>query len=72
MNVEPFPWRCRTCNKIEVFVASIDYTTDILYQGKLLPLTVLDLQVPICLSCGVKVFTEEVDNQISNAFALKI
>ena len=72
MVIEPFPWRCRTCNETQVFIACIEYTIDILYNGQLIAVTIPHLQIPICSSCGEKVFTELVDEQINDVFALRI
>jgi hypothetical protein len=64
---KPFPWRCRQCRQEKVFLARIDYTCDINYDGRLVSITTRDVELPVCSNCGEKVFTEKVDDQINVA-----
>ena len=64
---QPFPWRCNHCGKMAVNMATIEYPAEVRHDGCLYTFTVPHLQIPVCDECGEKVFTEEVDRQISNA-----
>jgi hypothetical protein len=61
----PFPWRCRHCGKSEVVMATIRYDAEVRHDGRLYTFTVDQLEIPVCQACGERVFTEEVDDQIS-------
>jgi len=63
----PFPWRCQHCFKTEVALATVRYNAEIRHEGRLHAFTIPDLRVPACRACGEKVFTEQVDEQISAA-----
>lgn len=63
----PFPWRCRHCGKPEVFSGKTDYSAEVRHDGRLHTFAVLNLELPICRSCGEKVFTESADRQINAA-----
>jgi hypothetical protein len=65
---QPFPWRCNHCGKKAVNVATIEYTAQVRHKGRLCKFTVPDLRIPVCDACGERVFTEEVDRQVNNAF----
>jgi hypothetical protein len=63
----PFPWRCHHCGKDEVILSCIRYETEIDVGGRTCGVTIPDLEIPVCRSCGQKVFTEKVDAQINSA-----
>lgn len=48
-------------------MAVLDYATEIRHDGRLHRFTARDLKLPVCAACGEKVFTEDVDRQISAA-----
>ena len=68
----PFPWRCRHCGKDEVIMASAAYNAELRHDGRLYSFTIPHLHVPVCQSCGEKVFTEKVDDQINAALRLHL
>ncbi len=68
----PFPWRCRHCGRDSVVITTIEYTAEVRQSGHLYALTIPALQIPICAECGEKVFTEDVDQQISHALQLHL
>jgi DNA-binding transcriptional regulator YiaG len=46
---------------------TLSYDAEFRHDGQLYQLTVPQLHIPVCDACGEKVFTEEVDDQISAA-----
>jgi putative zinc finger/helix-turn-helix YgiT family protein len=62
-----FPWRCRHCGKQEVELTTTEYEAEVRHDGRLHTFTVAELELPVCQSCGEKVFTEKVDAQINDA-----
>jgi putative zinc finger/helix-turn-helix YgiT family protein len=63
----PFPWRCRQCGKSRVVMTTISYDAEVRHDGRVYTLTLPHLDIPACQSCGEKVFTEKVDDQINAA-----
>ena len=63
----PFPWRCRRCGKNEVFPATLPYDAEVRHDGRVHAFRVANLELPVCRACGEKVFTEQVDDQITAA-----
>ena len=63
----PFPWRCRHCGETEVVMATVNYEADVRHDGRLHVFTVPNLKMPICQTCGEKVFTEKVDRLVNRA-----
>ncbi len=63
----PFPWRCRRCGKQEVVMATTQYEAEVRHDGRLHCFSVPRLEIPVCQSCGEKVFTVEVDAQVQDA-----
>jgi hypothetical protein len=68
----PFPWRCHHCGKDDVVMSTVNYETETRHDGRLHRLTVPNLHIPACRCCGEKVFTEDVDRQITNALRLHL
>ena len=65
----PFPWRCANCGKRAVHLSRVKkYEAAVRHDGRLYSFTVPEIECPICDSCGAKVFTEAVDQQIATAF----
>lgn len=60
----PFPRKCYQCSKQEVRLSKINYKAELKRDGIMYTFTVIDLEIPICRACGMKVFTEKVDDQI--------
>lgn len=63
----PFPWRCRRCGKDRVVLTRVPYDAEVRHDGRLHSFRVPDLEIPICQSCGEKVFTECADEQIGDS-----
>lgn len=63
----PFPWQCPKCLKHEVRPAKVDFSLEVRYDGRLHALTLKALTVPVCSSCGERVFTSEIDDRINEA-----
>ena len=68
----PFPWRCRHCGQDKVVMATTAYKAEVRHDGRLHAFTIPSLQIPICQACGEKVFTEDVDRQVSDALRLHL
>ena len=66
----PFPWRCHECGKREVQPARIPYEATLRHDGRLHSFTIPEIELPVCGSCGAKIFTEDVDQQISIAYRI--
>jgi putative zinc finger/helix-turn-helix YgiT family protein len=67
-----FPWRCLKCRKRDVYPASIPYTAEVNHDGRLYEVRVPALEVPQCRSCGELVFTNRVDEQITDALRAQL
>lgn len=63
----PFPRRCRQCNKQTVERSKTEYEAEVRHDGRLHRFRIPELEIPVCQSCGSKVFTEHVDAQVSDA-----
>ena len=63
----PFPRKCRHCGEQAVFMATTEYAAEVRHDGRLHTFTIPQLELPICESCGEKVFTEDVDRQVNDA-----
>src|SRR5271155_486486 len=48
------------------------YDAEVRHDGRLYAFTVPNLELPVCQACGSKVFTENVDDQISAALRLNL
>lgn len=46
---------------------TLRYDAEFRHDGRVHAFTIPDLKIPVCEACGEKVFTEEVDDQITNA-----
>jgi hypothetical protein len=68
----PFPGRCRDCGERQVVMTTISYGAEVRHDGRLYAFTVPSLELPVCQACGSKVFTENVDDQISAALRLSL
>ena len=64
---EPFPWKCHHCFNNQVVMTTLSYDAEFRHDGRLHIFTVPKLRIPVCEACGEKVFTEEVDDQITDA-----
>jgi len=63
----PFPWKCRHCGEVRVVPTRVDYSIEVNYDGRLVPLVARGIDIPTCQDCGEKVITMEVDDQINAA-----
>jgi putative zinc finger/helix-turn-helix YgiT family protein len=68
----PFPWKCSTCLRREVLPTEVPYTAEVKHDGVLHTLPLPALKIARCQSCGALFFTEETDEQISNALRAKL
>jgi DNA-binding transcriptional regulator YiaG len=64
---KPFPWQCPRCLKVEVVPKTIEHTIEVKHDGTLYSITIPELVVPTCRACQERVFTSNVDEQISAA-----
>jgi putative zinc finger/helix-turn-helix YgiT family protein len=71
-DAKPFPWRCLKCRKRDVYPATISYTAEVSHDGRLYEVPVPALEVPRCRSCGELVFTNRVDEQITDALRARL
>lgn len=67
LGVRPFPWRCATCGKDEVYLATISYTAKISHDGRRHEFEIPDLRVAKCQSCGELLFSVSADEQVEAA-----
>ena len=68
----PFPWRCAECGKEEVVPASTSYTGQLKYDGRQYSVNVPDIEIPTCRACGERVFSNRVEEAISEAFRAQL
>lgn len=55
----PYPWKCHTCRKREVFPGVVDYSTDMEHDGRVYTITAKDLEVLRCQACHTQVLPDE-------------
>jgi ribosome-binding protein aMBF1 (putative translation factor) len=68
----PFPWRCNDCAKKSVEISHVSYDAQVRHDGRLHEFVVPKLEIPVCASCGTKVFTEAVDEQVNAALRIHL
>ena len=64
---KPFPWKCGHCRERAVQPAMMAYTTEAEYDGRTYTVTVPELKVPRCQSCGELVLDSAANRQITEA-----
>ena len=64
---KPFPWRCPKCGLKEVRPSVAPYAAEVKHDGRVHEVAIDQLEIPTCQSCGEKVFSKHVDDQISQA-----
>lgn len=69
---KPFPWRCPKCRLREVRPAVTSYTAQVKHDGRLHEVAIDRLEIPTCRSCGERVFSKRVDDQISQALRAQL
>ena len=69
---QPFPWRCRRCGNKQVVPTTIPYEAEIRHDGRVHAFNIPRLTLPVCAECSEKVFTEKVEDQITDAFRAHI
>jgi transcriptional regulator with XRE-family HTH domain len=57
---------------IEVVMGCVSYDADVRHDGRVHAFTIPQLRLPVCRACGEKVFTMEVDDQISDALRVHL
>jgi putative zinc finger/helix-turn-helix YgiT family protein len=65
--MKPFPHKCGICKERGLAPATIDYATQLEYDGKLYDLRLLGLQVLRCEKCGTVVLPDAADDRVSDA-----
>jgi putative zinc finger/helix-turn-helix YgiT family protein len=68
----PFPWLCTNCLKEEVYPETITYAADVKYDRRLHHLEIPELKIPVCRTCGERVFSNTVDDQIVQALRAQV
>ena len=68
----PFPWKCPSCLKREVFPDQISYTAEIKHDGILYSVHLPSLRTPNCRSCGEVLFDDRADEQINDALRMQL
>lgn len=63
----PFPWRCGSCDKKEVYRTPTPYQATIKYEGRPYDVEISDLELPKCRECGEVVFDNHAGHQINQA-----
>ena len=69
----PFPSRrCRHCGKLSVVIRTIEYTLETRHEGRLFPLTIPKLQIPVCGECGKKSSRKKLTDGIHDALHIAL
>src|SRR5262245_2413060 len=63
----PFPWCCPNCLKEEVYPEAMPYATEINHDGRCYHIEIPQIKIPKCKACGKLVFSNSVDDQITQA-----
>ncbi len=64
---KPFPRQCHKCGQQEVRPVASPYTAEVKHDGRLHKIEIAELEIPTCQSCGERVFSRRVNNEISQA-----
>jgi|SRR5579884_3531231 len=64
----PFPWMCAHCGKREIYPAEVEYTTEIVHDGRPYEVTIPALRTHQCRNCKELVFDADANRQITEAF----
>src|SRR5437016_3707811 len=64
----PFPWPCAHCGKREIYPAEVEYTTEIVHDGRPYTVTIPALRTHQCRNCKELVLDTEASRQITEAF----
>jgi len=67
MGDRPFPWKCPSCGKPEVYPATVPYTAEIKHDGLTHTIRIPALETPQCRSCQELLFSDSADEQINAA-----
>lgn len=62
--LRPFPWRCSTCGKEDVWPATIKHTATVKHHGRTHTVEVSDLPVRRCNTCGAVLMGNESHERI--------
>jgi putative zinc finger/helix-turn-helix YgiT family protein len=63
----PFPWYCPNCREAAVYPERMLFKTEVKHDGRTYPLELPDLEVPRCRSCGQRVISHAVDDEVLRA-----
>lgn len=69
---KPFPWRCAKCGSREVFPVSQRYEFNASYDGRSYQFAVDRLEIPTCRSCGERVFSKNVNEEIDRTIRVEL
>lgn len=61
------PAQCPRCLTRALALRVVPHNAEVAHDGRLYQIHIPSLTVPVCTACGEKVFTNEVDDQISAA-----
>jgi putative zinc finger/helix-turn-helix YgiT family protein len=65
---KPFPWKCGHCREKAVYRSTMEYRTEIAYDGRTYTVTVPDLEVPRCQKCGTLILDSPANRRIDDTF----
>jgi putative zinc finger/helix-turn-helix YgiT family protein len=69
---KPFPWKCGHCRKRAVYPVQVDYTLDMVHDGRTYAVSVPGLNTPRCQDCGEIVLVASANRQIDDAFRRQV
>lgn len=69
---KPFPWKCGKCRERTVEPATVDYSTTIEHDGRAYEVSVLELPVARCQTCGEIVLDDDANRRISETFRAQL
>ena len=61
----PFPWKCAHCGEREMYPAEVEYTTEIVNDGRSYTVTIPALRTPQCRNCKELVLVTEANQEIT-------
>ena len=63
----PFPWTCGRCRQQAVERATLPYSTEVQYDGRIYTVDVPEFRVPRCQNCGAMILDDDATDQITEA-----
>jgi putative zinc finger/helix-turn-helix YgiT family protein len=68
----PFPWPCGKCRQETVERATLPYSTEVQYDGRIYTVDVPRFEVPRCTNCGAMVLDDDANDQITDALRRQV